>query len=104
MLRMIKLMHLTELVSKEPKENQEETNETNRNGCKLLQRLKRPNRASVVVQWLRICFAMQGTPARSLVQEDPRGLRGMETAPQQETPSQQEAHTSQPRVAPTHPN
>ena len=24
-----------------------------------------------VVQWLRICLAMQGTPVRSLVQEDP---------------------------------
>ena len=79
MLRMIRLMHLTELVSKEPKENQEETNETNRDGCKLLQRLKRPNRASLVVQWLRICFAMQGTPVRSLDQEDPRGLWSMAT-------------------------
>ena len=26
---------------------------------------------SLVVQWLRICFAMQGTPVRALVQEDP---------------------------------
>ena len=24
-----------------------------------------------MVQWLRICLAMQGTPVRSLVQEDP---------------------------------
>ena len=81
MLRMIKLMHLTELVSKEPKENQEETNETNRNGCKLLQRLKRPNRASLVVQWLRICFAMQGTLVRSLVQEDPTCLKAAKPVP-----------------------
>ena len=28
-------------------------------------------RASLVVQWLRICLAMQGAPVRSLVWEDP---------------------------------
>jgi len=28
-------------------------------------------RASLVIQWLRTCLAMQGTPVRSLVQEDP---------------------------------
>ena len=28
-------------------------------------------RASLVVQWLRICLAMQGTLVQSLVQEDP---------------------------------
>ena len=33
--------------------------------------LKITERASLVVQWLRICLAMQGTPVRSLVQEDP---------------------------------
>ena len=27
-----------------------------------------------MVQWLRICFAMQGTPFDPLVQEDPSGL------------------------------
>ena len=33
------------------------------------------NRASLVVQWLRIRLPMQGTRARALVQEDPTGLR-----------------------------
>ena len=27
-----------------------------------------------MVQWLRICFVMQGTPFDPLVQEDPSGL------------------------------
>jgi len=29
------------------------------------------NGASLVVQWLRICLAIQGTPVQSLVWEDP---------------------------------
>ena len=39
-----------------------------------INKLKNKNRmigVSLVVQWLRICFAMQGTPVRALVQEDP---------------------------------
>ena len=32
--------------------------------------LKEMERASLVVQWLRICLAMQGTPVQSLLQED----------------------------------
>ena len=36
------------------------------------------NRASLVVQWLRICLSMQGTRVRALVWEDPtcRGATG----------------------------
>ena len=33
--------------------------------------LKMKNRASLVVQWLRICLPMQGTRVRALVWEDP---------------------------------
>ena len=33
--------------------------------------LKKKNRASLVVQWLRICLPMQGTRVRALVWEDP---------------------------------
>ena len=33
--------------------------------------MKNKSMASLVVQWLRICLAMQGTPVQSLVQEDP---------------------------------
>ena len=29
--------------------------------------------ASLVVQWLKICFAMQGTHVQPLIQEDPTG-------------------------------
>ena len=32
-------------------------------------------RASLVVQWLRICLPMQGTQVRALVQEDPTCCR-----------------------------
>ena len=32
---------------------------------------KSGQRASLVVQWLGVSLAMQGTPVRSLVQEDP---------------------------------
>ena len=32
-------------------------------------------RASLMVQWLRICLAVQGTPVWSLIQEDPTCLR-----------------------------
>ena len=32
---------------------------------------KKANRASLVVQWLRICLPMQGTRVRALVWEDP---------------------------------
>ena len=32
---------------------------------------KQTNRASLVVQWLRICLPMQGTRVRALVWEDP---------------------------------
>ena len=38
-------------------------------------------RASLVVQWLRIHFAMQGTLVQSLVQEDPTCLGAGEQAP-----------------------
>ena len=42
---------------------------------KIIQRnfyhLKKKNRASLVVQWLRICLLMQGTRVRALVWEDP---------------------------------
>ena len=33
--------------------------------------------ASLVVQWLRICLAMQGTPVQSPVWEDPTCCRAM---------------------------
>ena len=32
---------------------------------------KEKDRASLVVQWLRICLPMQGTRVRALVREDP---------------------------------
>ena len=32
---------------------------------------KQTHRASLVVQWLRICLPMQGTQVRALVREDP---------------------------------
>ena len=38
-------------------------------------------RASLVIQWLRIQLAMQGTPVRSLVREDPTCLGAGEQAP-----------------------
>ena len=77
--------------------------------------------ASLVVQWLRIHLAVQGTLVRSLVQEDPTWLwsksahtpellsprtaateAGVPRArvPQQEKPPRREAHTPQGRVAP----
>ena len=34
--------------------------------------------ASLVVEWLRIRFAMPGTPAQSLVQEDPTCFQATE--------------------------
>ena len=33
--------------------------------------IKKTTRASLVVQWLRICLLMQGTQVRALVWEDP---------------------------------
>ena len=33
--------------------------------------IKKKERASLVVQWLRICLPMQGTRVRSLAREDP---------------------------------
>ena len=58
-------------------------------------------RASLVVQWLRICLSMQGTWVQSLVQEHPtclgatkpvhhnyESLRSRACAPQQEKPPQ----------------
>ena len=33
------------------------------------------SRASLVLQWLSICLAVQGTPVRSLVWEDPTCCR-----------------------------
>ena len=38
---------------------------------KLQENSKRQFRASLVVQWLRICLLMQGTRVRALVWEDP---------------------------------
>ena len=40
--------------------------------------VKNNHRASLVVQWLRICLLMQGTRVRALVWEDPtcRGAAG----------------------------
>ena len=38
-------------------------------------RTKERGGTSLVIQWLRICFAVQGTLVWSLVQEDPTGLR-----------------------------
>ena len=37
--------------------------------------LKVDGQASLVIQWLRICLLMQGTPIRSLIQEDPTCCR-----------------------------
>ena len=40
--------------------------------------VKKEYRASLVVQWLRVCLPMQGTRVRALVWEDPtcRGAAG----------------------------
>ena len=37
---------------------------------KIISAFKRKERASLVVQWLQSCLAMQGTQAQPLVQED----------------------------------
>ena len=76
--------------------------------------MKNIYRASLVVQWLRICLPMQGTRVWALVWEDPtcRGAAGPMShnywacasgacAPQQERPRQSEARASRWRVAPT---
>ena len=47
-----------------------------------IQPLRTPTGASLVVQWLRIHLAIQGTLVRSLVQEDPTCCRTTKTAPQ----------------------
>ena len=47
-----------------------------------IQPLRTPSGASLVVQWLRIHLAIQGTLVRSLVQEDPTCCRTTKTAPQ----------------------
>ena len=39
--------------------------------CTIVTNLKAIFRASLVVQWLRICLPLQGTRVRALVQEDP---------------------------------
>ena len=72
------------------------------------------DRASLVVQWLRICLPMQGTRVRALVWEDPTCRRATKPvshnywacvsgacAPQQERLQWWEAHTPWWRVAPT---
>ena len=74
-------------------------------------------RASLVVQWLRICLPMQGTRVQALVWEDPtcRGATGPVShkywactfgacAPQQERLRQWEARAPRWRVAPTRHN
>ena len=41
-------------------------------GCKsTILQFKKNYRASLVVQWLRVCLLMQGTRVRALVWEDP---------------------------------
>ena len=40
-------------------------------GSKDIKVKKHENRASLVVQWLRVCLPMQGTRVRALVWEDP---------------------------------
>ena len=51
---------------------------TNKNVLYKKNKIKFNNRASLVVQWLRICLPMQGTRVRALVWEDPtcRGATG----------------------------
>ena len=69
---------------------------------------KASRETSLVVQWLRICLAVQGTPVQSLVQEDPNALGQRSPcattteahaprihALQQEKPLKQEAHAPQ---------
>ena len=88
-----------------------------------IHRVKKPLRASLVAQWLRIRLPMQGTWVRALIWEDPtcRGAHVCQNywacapqpashnywartprahAPQQENPLQWEAHAPQWRVAP----
>ena len=63
---------------------------------------------SLVVQWLRVCFAVQGTQVQSLVWEDHTAMEQLTPcatttearapkacAPQQEKPPQREAHALQ---------
>ena len=65
-------------------------------------------RAPLVVQWLAVCFAMQGTPLQTLVKEDPTGYGATKAvsrkakvfcprarAPQQEKPLEWKAHAPQ---------
>ena len=72
-----------------------------------------PPRASLVVQWLRVCLPMQGTRVRALVWEDPTccgatkpvshnywACASEACAPQQERPRQWEARAPRWGVAP----
>ena len=94
----------------------------------LSQEFPRPDsRAFLVVQWLRICLLMQGTPVWSLVWEDPTCLKASKPvrcnywvhtlepiccnywsptpivhALQQEKPPQWKAHAPQQRIAHIH--
>ena len=49
--------------------NSSKRQQREKNKCINLQ--ERRERASLVVQWLRICLPMQGTRVRALVREDP---------------------------------
>ena len=48
----------------------------------MLYELKPSEVASLVVQWLRVCLAMQGVPALSLVQGDPTRQGALCTTPE----------------------
>ena len=60
-------------------------------------------RTSLVVQWLRICLPMQGTPVQSLVQESPHNtgqLSPCAITPEACAPQQRKAPTPQPESSP----
>ena len=56
------------LVSHETEKNEGKVMRDRRPG---VNRISKVDSLGLVIQWLRTCLAMQGTPVRSLVQEDP---------------------------------